>query len=65
MPDTVQDLVAAVKSEASFDVSDSVALAWLNRRHRAMVARSRCLRYSVSLGNTVAYNVTTRSPTAS
>jgi hypothetical protein len=54
MPDTVADLVTAVKSEASFDVTDAVALAWLNRRHRAMVARSRCLRYSVSLGNTVA-----------
>lgn len=54
MPDTVQDLLAAVKSEASFDVTDPVALGWLNRRHRVMVQRSRCYRYTVQLGPTVA-----------
>lgn len=54
MPDTVSDLVTAVKSEASFDVTDAVALGWLNRRHRVMVRRSRCYRYTASLGSTVA-----------
>lgn len=54
MADTVSDLLTAVKSEASFDVADAVALGWLNRRHKVMVRRSRCYRYTASLGSTVA-----------
>lgn len=49
MAETVAGLIAAVKSEASFDVSDAAALAWLNRRHKAMVVEAKALRYTATL----------------
>lgn len=54
MADTVQQLVDDVLNEGSFDATADQALRWLNRRHRVMVARSRCYRYSASIGPTVA-----------
>lgn len=51
---TVQGLIDQVKSEATFDVTDAQALAWLDRRHKKMVVRARALRKSVSVGPTVA-----------
>lgn len=52
MPDTVQTLVDEVLSVA--EVDSPTALRVLNRRYRSMVARSRCLRKRVAVGNTVA-----------
>lgn len=46
---TVQGLIDSVKSEAQFDVSDSAALTWLDRRHKSMVVRARALRKTASL----------------
>lgn len=58
MAETVQGLVDAVVNEGGFDTSSTAVtagsvLAWLNRRHRVMVRRSRCYRYTASLGSTV------------
>jgi hypothetical protein len=50
----VQQLVDDVLNEGVFDVTSAQALRWLTRRHRKMVARSRCWRYETSLGGTVA-----------
>lgn len=52
--ETVATLVSQVKDEAGFDATDAVVLRWLNARHRRMVARSRCLKATVSVGVTVA-----------
>lgn len=49
MAETVATLVTAVKSEASFDVTDAVAQAWLNRRYKQMVVRARALRYTTTI----------------
>lgn len=54
MADTVQQLVTDVLTEGSFDATSDQALRWLNRRHRSMVARSRCYRKTVNIGPTVA-----------
>jgi hypothetical protein len=51
---TVQGLVDQVKTEAQFDVTDTAALAWLDRRHKKMVVRARALRKTVSIGPSVA-----------
>lgn len=50
----VQQLVDDVLLEGVFDATSAQALRWLTRRHRKMVARSRCYRYEASLGGTVA-----------
>jgi hypothetical protein len=47
-------LVDQVKTEAQFDVTDTAALAWLDRRHKKMVVRARALRKTVSIGPSVA-----------
>jgi hypothetical protein len=47
--DTVQQLVDDVLNEGSFDATAAQALRWLNRRHRTMVARSRCYRFTTTL----------------
>ena len=52
MAESVATLVTAVKEEASFDVSDAVARAWLNRRYKQMVVRARALRYTTTLTST-------------
>lgn len=54
MADTVSQLVSDVLTEGSFDADSSQALKWLNRRHRKMVARSRCYRKTTEIGPTVA-----------
>lgn len=52
---TVQGLIDQVKTEAQFDVDDSAALNWLDRRHKVMVIRARAYRKTVSIsGGTVA-----------
>jgi hypothetical protein len=51
---TVGDLVDQIKDEAGFDATDTAVLRWLNARHRRMIARSRCLKATVSVGTTVA-----------
>lgn len=52
MAETVAGLVAAVTQEASFDVTDAQALAWLNRQWRTMLGRARAYRKTVSFGTT-------------
>lgn len=47
------ELVAAVKSEGGFDVTDLQALGWVNQRYREAVATARWREASVSLGVTV------------
>lgn len=42
-----------VLNEGVFDATSAQALRWLTRRHRTMVARSRCYRKTASLGSTV------------
>lgn len=54
MADSVQQLVDDVVQEGQFDVSAAQALRWLSRRHRFMVAESRCFRKTVEVGPTVA-----------
>lgn len=49
MAETVAGLVDTVRSEASFDIAPDKALAWLNRRHKAMVTEARALRFTASL----------------
>lgn len=51
---TVQGLIDQVKSEAQFDVADTQALTWLDRRHKKMVVRARAYRKSAEIGPTVA-----------
>ena len=46
---TVQSLIDAVRSEARFDVTDTQALTWLDRRHKSMVVRAKALRKTASL----------------
>lgn len=48
MADTVAQLVSDVQTEGGFDVDGPTALRWLSRRHRVMVAESRCYRKTVS-----------------
>lgn len=50
---TVQGLIDQVKSEAQFDVADTQALTWLDRRHKKMVVRARAYRKSADIGPTV------------
>jgi hypothetical protein len=50
----VQDLIDAVVQEASFDVTNTQATAWLNRKHKLMVVRARALRETIAAGNTTA-----------
>lgn len=50
---TAQSIVDAVRLEVGFDATEAQVLAWLNGRHKAMVARSRCFRKSLAVGNTV------------
>ncbi len=54
MATTVQQLVDQVLSEGQFDATQDQALRWLSVRQRQMVARSRSLRKTVSVGPTVA-----------
>jgi len=52
---TVQGLIDQVKQEAQFDVTDTAALAWLDRRHKKMVVRARAYRKTATIsGGTVA-----------
>lgn len=53
MAETVQGLCDAVTQEASFDVTTSQALQWLDRMHKLMVVRARALRETVAAGNTI------------
>lgn len=50
---TVQQMVTQVLTEGQFDASSDQALAWLDARHKTMVARSRCYRRTLSIGSTV------------
>lgn len=54
MAESVQNLVDAVMQEASFDVTQTTALLWLNRRWRTMVGRARAYRKTVAIGSTTA-----------
>jgi hypothetical protein len=49
MPETARQLVQDILTEGSFDASEAQALRWLDRRHKRMVARSRCYRGSHSV----------------
>lgn len=52
--ESVATLLTQIRDEAGFDVTETQALRWLNARHRKMIARSRCLRATLSVGTTVA-----------
>jgi hypothetical protein len=62
MAETVAQLVTAIVDEASFDVTSSQALVWLNRSWRTMLGRARAYRKTVSLGTTVANDATYDAP---
>lgn len=49
---TVQQMVTQILSEGQFDASQDSALAWLDARHKKMVARSRCYRRTVVTATT-------------
>jgi hypothetical protein len=49
-------------TEASFDVTTTQALTWLNRSWRTMLGRARAYRKTVSFGNTVANDATYDAP---
>jgi hypothetical protein len=44
MAETVSAVVGEILAQGSFDLSQAEALAILNRRHKQMCARSRCVR---------------------
>lgn len=54
MAETVSGLQDAIVQEASFDVTNTQALTWLNRRWRLMVGRARAYRKTISVGSTTA-----------
>jgi len=54
MPETVSGLQDAIVNEASFDVTPTQALAWINRRWRSMVGRARAYRKTLTVGTTTA-----------
>jgi hypothetical protein len=62
MAETVSGLVTALTDEASFDVTTTQALTWLNRSWRTMLGRARAYRKTVSFGNTVANDATYDAP---
>jgi hypothetical protein len=53
----VNELIEAILGEGAFDASEQQALRWLDRRHKLMCSRSKCLRKTISLGATVAGQV--------
>jgi hypothetical protein len=48
MAETVSAVVGEILAQGSFDLSQAEALAILNRRHKQMCARSRCVRSELS-----------------
>lgn len=62
MAETVSGLVTALTDEASFDVTASQALTWLNRSWRTMLGRARAYRKTVSFGSTVSGTATYAAP---
>jgi hypothetical protein len=48
MAETVSAVVGEILAQGSFDLSPAEALAILNRRHKQMCARSRCVRSATS-----------------
>jgi hypothetical protein len=48
MAETVSAVVGEILAQGSFDLSQAEALAILNRRHKQMCARSRCVRSATS-----------------
>jgi hypothetical protein len=62
MAETVAQLVTAIVDEASFDVTSSQALVWLNRSWRTMLHRARAYRKTVSFGTTTAGDATYNAP---
>lgn len=48
MAERVPALIAAVLTEADFDVAEPTALRWLDAQHRLMVKRSKCFRRRLS-----------------
>lgn len=51
---TVSALVDEISAGGAFDVDSTVILAWLDRRHKEMVAYARAYRGRIAFGNTVA-----------
>jgi len=62
MAETVNGLITALTDEASFDVTSSQALVWLNRSWRTMLRRARAYRKTVSFGTTTAGDATYDAP---
>lgn len=60
--ETVNGLVLALTDEASFDVTPTQALSWLNRAWQTMLTRARAYRKTVSFGNTAANDATYDAP---
>jgi hypothetical protein len=52
--ETVTGLQDALINEASFDITATQALAWINRRWRLMIGRARAYRKTLTIGPTVA-----------
>jgi hypothetical protein len=52
--ETVTGLQDALINEASFDITATQALAWINRRWRLMIGRARAYRKTLTVGPTVA-----------
>jgi hypothetical protein len=50
--ETVAGLQDAIVTEASFDVTPTQALTWINRRWRSMTGRARAYRKTLTVGNT-------------
>ena len=53
MATTFQTIVTEVVNQAGFDASAADVGAWLDRRHKEMVRRSRILKGTTAVGNTV------------